>query len=85
MPNQRSEPRPAGAPSAAARDAFDVPVRRRADGSIDSRYYLDRGRRLRSRAWTGAVRGAGAALRRWLRARSTAHGNDRRLHGRAAG
>lgn len=46
---------------AQADDPFSVPIRRTAIGAIDHRYYLERGRRLRSRAWRQAV---GSAARR---------------------
>lgn len=42
----------------------DEPVRRDASGAIDFSYYLERGRRERSRAFAAALGGLGAALSR---------------------
>lgn len=52
--------------AARVKGLVDEPVRRDASGAIDFDYYLERGRRERSRAFIAALRGLGAALSRLL-------------------
>ena len=40
----------------------DTPIRRRPDGSIDTAYYMARGRRQRSETFHGMSRNTGRAL-----------------------